>query len=104
MKGLDCSGVDRGCNNRALELRRRGRAEETENKAVLEKRERSILVCFEIVEKEGGTFHSHSPLRFMQGIEGKLAFVRLIPAGSHLSFLSSRDGRALSTSYISNLL
>lgn len=54
MKGLDCSGVDRGCNNKVVELRRRGRAEgTTENKAVLEKGERSILVCIEIVETEG---------------------------------------------------
>jgi hypothetical protein len=74
VKGLDCSGVDRDYNNKALELWRRCRAEATENKAVFEKRERSILVCVEIVETEGYFHNSHSPFRFMQGIEGKLAF------------------------------
>lgn len=89
MKGLDCSGVDRDYNNKALELWRGCRAEATENKAVFEKRERSILVCVEIVETEGYFHNSHSPFRFMQGIEGKLAFadlivlVRLLLAGSH---------------------
>lgn len=90
VKGLDCSNADRSCNNKEVGLPSRGRHAVTRgNEAVLKKRERSILVCLEIVETESCTFNLQSCFRFMQGIEGKLAYadllvlVRLLLADSH---------------------
>ncbi len=72
MKDLDCSKADRGCNNKLVELSSRDRAGVTEeNEAVLKKREWSILVCIEIVEKVALSIPIHL-FDLCKGLRGNL--------------------------------